>query len=423
MEGIALKAEILATGDEIRTGALVDSNSAYIAEALLSAGLDVVRHSCVGDDLAELVAIFREIGNRSEFCVVTGGLGPTVDDLTSQAAAEAAGVGLSFHEQALKDVQAFFDKTGRPLNDSNRKQAYLPDGAEILRNPIGTAPGFSLVIGHCRFCFLPGVPQEMKRMMAGHVLPMAQRLLGITASFFRIRAVTTFGLAESIVDERLKDFPTLFPQLKLGMRAKFPEIQVKFYGEGYDLQAIDQDLEAAAAYTGQLMGRNLVSLTGESMAAAVGRLLRERSRTLSLAESCTGGLLSDMVTSVSGSSDYFLFSGVTYSNQAKVSVLKVNPETIERFGAVHEETAKEMAVGAKTVSGSDYALATSGIAGPSGGSPEKPVGTVCIALAGPYFVCARRYHFKVRDRESNKIIFAMKALDILRLALLEEQVK
>lgn len=415
-----MKAEILATGDEIRTGALVDTNSAYIAQALLAVGMEVVRHGCVGDDLGGLVAIFREIGQRSEFCVVTGGLGPTVDDLSSQAAAEAAGVGLVLHEQAIEDIQAMFDKIGRPMSLSNRKQAYLPHGANILRNPVGTAPGFCLVVGRCRFCFLPGVPQEMKRMLADHVLPLARRLLGEAAPVFRIRSVTTFGLAESAVDVRLKDFSARFPRLKLGMRAKFPEIQVKLYGQGDDPERIDADLEQAAEYVCQSMGRNLVSRSGESMAAAVGRLLLEKGKTLSLAESCTGGLISDMVTSVSGSSGYFLFSGVTYSNQAKIAVLNVKPETLARFGAVHEETVKEMAVGAMAVSGSDYALATSGVAGPTGGSPEKPVGTVCIALAGPGIVSARRYHFKFGDRGRNKIIFATKALDMLRRALLDE---
>jgi nicotinamide-nucleotide amidase len=413
-----MQAEILATGDEIRTGALIDSNSAYIAEILLSVGLDVVRHSCVGDELEALVAILREIGDRSQFCVVTGGLGPTVDDLSSQAAAMAADVELIFHEEALRDIQAFFDRIGRTMNLPNRKQAYLPKGSDCLRNPVGTAPGFSMMIGRCRFCFLPGVPKEMKRMMAEHVVPIARQSLGAEATVYRIFTITTFGLTESGVDERLTGFAERFPELKLGMRAKFPEIQVKLYGQGTDPKRVDADLSVAAEHVRSLLGPSVISMSGESMAEVVGRLLRENGKTLSLAESCTGGLLADLVTSVSGSSDYFLFSGVTYSNQAKTAILKVNPDTIRKFGAVSEETAGEMALGAKAVSGADYALSTSGIAGPTGGTPEKPVGTVCIGVAGPGFASAKRYHFKYGGRDRNKTAFAVKALDLLRQSLI-----
>ncbi len=413
-----MKAEILATGDEIRSGALVDSNSAFIAERLEENGIEVVRHTSVGDDLPMLVSTLVEIGERADVAVVTGGLGPTTDDLSAEAAASAAGVDLAFSKAALENVESFFKKFNRPMTESNRKQACLPNGCKLLYNQVGTAPGFSLIIGRCRFFFLPGVPYEMKCMLAEHVIPTILSLQGDAAMHSRVRTITTFGLPESLAGEKVAGVETAFPGIKLGLRANFPQIQVKLYGRDKHAALLDQRLAEAGDWAIERLGRNVVSEYGERIEAVVARLLLERLATIALAESCTGGLMANWLTNVAGSSDYFLFSGITYSNQAKMDVLGVKPETLEQHGAVHEETAREMAEGARRATGATFGLSTSGIAGPDGGTKDKPVGTVCIGFAGPDRSFGRRLYFPFGKRLMNKKIFAMAALDILRKELL-----
>ena len=413
-----MKAEILATGDEIRSGALIDSNSAYIAEKLEQNGVEVVRHTCVGDDLSMLIATLCEIGQRVDVCVVTGGLGPTTDDRSAEAAAQAAGVALEYNDEALANVERFFKAFKRPMTESNRKQAYLPAGAKVLFNPVGTAPGFAVTIGRGRFFFLPGVPYEMKRMLKEHVIPDLMTMQGDAAMHSRVKTITTFGLPESLAGEKAAGVEAAFPGVQLGLRANFPQIQVKLYGRDADADRLEKRLDAAGRWLVDRLGKHVISETGETMQAVVGNLLLEQSATVALAESCTGGLMANWLTHVSGSSGYFLFSGVTYANQAKIDVLGVDPQTLDAYGAVHEETARQMAVGARRVAGSTYGLATSGIAGPDGGTEEKPVGTVCIGFAGPDRSFAKRLFFPFGKRLMNKQIFAMAALDVLRKELL-----
>ncbi|MGD8702745.1 MAG: CinA family nicotinamide mononucleotide deamidase-related protein [Desulfosarcina sp.] len=411
-------AEILATGDEIRSGALIDSNSAAIAEKLEQNGVEVLRHTCVGDDLSRLVGTFGEIGSRADVAVVTGGLGPTSDDRCAEAAAQAAGVDLAMNPVALANVERFFKAFKRPMTESNRKQALLPKGCKVLFNPVGTAPGFALTIGRCRFFFLPGVPYEMKRMLADQVLPDLFALQGDAVMHSQVKTITTFGLPESLAGERVAGLESMFPGVLLGLRANFPQIQLKLYGRDADAQRLDKRLAAASGWALKQLGHNVISENGQSMQAVIGKLLSDQSATLALAESCTGGLLANWLTHVAGSSDYFLFSGVTYANQAKIDVLGVRRQTLDTHGAVHEKTAREMAEGAQRVAGSTYGLSTSGIAGPDGGSDDKPVGTVCIGFAGPDRSYGRRLYFPFGKRLMNKKIFAMAALDILRKELL-----
>jgi nicotinamide-nucleotide amidase len=410
-------AEILATGEEIRTGALVDSNSAHIAGVLEEAGVEVARLNAVGDDLGRLKRLLSEIGARADLAVVTGGLGPTVDDLTAQAASEAAGAALAERPEARAAIEAFYRERGRPLNPSLLKQALLPQGADMLPNPVGTAPGFALTIGRCRFFFLPGVPFEMRRMLADQVLPAVDRLRGAGREVRRVRTLSCFGLTESLIGERVEAVAERFPGVRLGLRARFPEVQVKLYTSASDAGAAEARLEAAAAWVRERLGDLLFSEAGEPMEVVVGRLLRERGATLAAAESCTGGLLASLLTDAAGSSDYFLLSVVAYANTAKSALLGVSEETLRRCGAVHEETARQMAAGARERAGATYALATTGIAGPGGGTPEKPVGTVCIGLAGPGGVEAHRFRFTYGERALNKRAFATKALDLLRREL------
>lgn len=411
-------AEIMATGEEIRSGAVIDSNSAYIAAKLEENGVAVARHTCVGDDLGLLTAAFCEIGDRADIAVVTGGLGPTADDLTAEAAARAHGVELALNSSALQSVENFFKARRREINPASRKQAFLPAGAECLQNPIGTAPGFHLQIGQCLFYFLPGVPAEMRRMLSDSVLPQLIERMGEQRRFHRTRTLSTFGLTESQTAEQLDGLEKAFPQISLGLQIRFPAIQVKLYARSSDDRQLNDDLEEAVRWVVKKMGDKVFSQQGDPMEEIVGHLLRTKQATLALAESCTGGLIADMLTNVPGSSDYFLFSGTTYSNQAKIDILKISEVTISTHGAVHEETAAEMARGARSVSEATYGLATSGIAGPTGGTAEKPVGTVCIGLATPDRTVGHRFHFWSGSRKMNKQIFAMAALDVLRRELL-----
>jgi len=411
-------AEIIATGEEIRTGALADTNSAYIAQTLEGCGVEVTRLNGVGDNLHRLSALLKEVGGRVDVCVLTGGLGPTVDDLSAEAAAEAAGVRLRLDQPALDSIEAFFRTRNRPMNPSIRKQAMLPEGADVLFNPVGTAPGFGLKVGRCLFFFLPGVPFEMKRMLAFQVVPRILALMGGRREHRLIKTLSCFGLTESLTGERLVGLGVEFPGVQLGLRAKFPEIQVKLYASGADEAGISQQIEKAAGWARRRLKDIVFSDSGEPMAAAVGGLLRQRKATLAVAESCTGGLISHLLTEVAGSSDYFLFSAVTYANQAKTAVLGVSADTLSRCGAVHEDTAREMAAGVRRVSGATHGIATTGIAGPTGGSAEKPVGTVCIGLACEERTLGFRFYYTYDRRSMNKQMFAMKALDILRRELL-----
>ena len=353
--------------------------------------------------------------------MVTGGLGPTSDDLTAEAAANAAGVGLAVNDMAQSSIEDFFKTRKRFMTDFDRKQVMLPEGAECLCNPVGTAPGFQLKIGRCNFFFLPGVPFEMRRMLADSVLPWIERLYGSEKNFSFIRNISIFGLTEADINQRLAGLAEKFPGIKPGFLTIFPEIHVKLYARGKDKNICNELLIKASEWVLNKIGDNVFSVDGESMEAVVGGLLRRKKATLAVAESCTGGLLSHWITNVAGSSDYFLFSGVTYSNEAKIKVLGVLPETLKRYGAVHEETAKEMAEGARRVSGAAYGLATTGIAGPGGGTDGKPVGTVCIGLATPDAVKGYRFNFTSGKRSINKKIFAMKALDLLRMELLSKK--
>ena len=415
-----MKAEILATGDEIRSGALVDSNSGFISESLEAIGIEVMRHTSVGDNLPILTATLREIGERADVAVVTGGLGPTTDDLSAEAAAKAAGVALVFNPAALENVESFFKTFNRPMTASNRKQALLPDGCDLIYNTVGTAPGFNLTIGKCQFFFLPGVPYEMKRMLYSDVIPKIIALQGSAAMHSQVRTITTFGLPEAVTGEKVAAVEATFPGIKLGLRASFPQIQVKLYGRDKDALLLEEKLGKAGKWVIQQLGEHVVSAKGETMEGVIGRLLLANEATIALAESCTGGLLANWLTNVAGSSGYFRFSGVTYSNQAKIDVLGVNPETIRQYGAVHEKTAREMAEGARRVAdGATYGLATSGVAGPDGGTADKPVGTVCIGFAGPDGSFGRRLYYPFGKRLMNKKIFSMAALDILRRELLK----
>jgi len=413
-----MRAEILSTGDEVRSGAVVDTNAAFMAEALESRGIAVARHTTVGDDIDLIAETLRGIADRVDMALVSGGLGPTADDVTAEAAARAAGVQLVEMPAALAQVERFFGSRGLTMSSTNRKQALLPEGAVVLENPEGSAPGFRLVIGACRFYFLPGVPREMKPMLTRHVMRDIDQGHHAKGLVHRVAVLTTFGLPESVVGEKLQDLAIRDDRLRIGLRVLFPEIHVRIYGQDHRPDSLEDALQCLIEAIRDRLGKRVLSTAGESLPAVLGGMLIGRQASLALAESCTGGLLAKQLTDVPGSSGFFRFSAVTYANEAKTAVLGVSEETLRQHGAVHEATAREMAAGARRVAGTDFALSTTGIAGPDGGSAEKPVGTVCIGLATPEECVAYRYVFPFGDRDLNRRIFAAMALDRLRQHLM-----
>ncbi|MBW1616050.1 MAG: CinA family nicotinamide mononucleotide deamidase-related protein [Deltaproteobacteria bacterium] len=406
-------AEILSTGDEIRTGGVADTNSAYIARLLQDAGIFVARHNCIGDDINDIAAIIKEISERADIVIATGGLGPTEDDITAEAVAKAANVKLALNITAYKRIEEFLKQLGKKkITPLNAKQALLPQNSILINNFTGTASGFLLKINKAVFFFLPGVPFEMKGMMP-QVIEYIQKELSASRRFNKTINIKTLGVPESSANEALKDFSKEFKNIKLGFRAVLPEIHVKLYGSGDDKETIERELKKGEQFVIKRLGEYVFSTDGKSIEETIAEILIKKRASLSIAESCTGGLIASRLTDVAGSSEYFLFSGVTYANDSKIKVLKVSPATIEKYGAVSVETVQEMAAGAKRISGADYAIAVSGIAGPSGGTKEKPVGTVCIGIADLKTVTGKMYNFPFKERIMNKEIFAAAALWLL----------
>lgn len=356
----------------------MNTNAAWLAERLTALGLEVSEQQTVDDEHARIVDALRTLSGRHRFVIVTGGLGPTSDDLTTAAAAAAMGVPLFRDAASLDAIQRRFATVNRTMTPSNEKQADFPEGATVLPNPIGTAPGFAISLGGARLFFTPGVPAEMRRLYEDHIEPTLAPLVQRRTHQIRLR---TFGAAESAIGENLRRLEQEEKLVTIGYRASFPEIEVKVLARG----ETEAEAEATAARVAErvrvTLGAIVFAEGEETYPTYVGRVLRGRGLSLAIAESCTGGLVGQLVTSVPGSSEYLLFDAVTYSNASKIAVLGVNEETIRGYGAVSLEVASAMADGARRIADADLAVAITGIAGPGGGTDEKPVGTVFLALA------------------------------------------
>jgi nicotinamide-nucleotide amidase len=411
-----MKAMVITTGEEILKGEVVDTHSPWISEKLSEMGVEVVHHLSVGDNLASLTEVFLRVAGSCDVAVVTGGLGPTEDDLTSQAAAESAGVPLVDDPAAAASVAAYFEGRHVAVPASNLKQARLPRGATCIPNPVGTAPAFCLDLAGTRFWFLPGVPHEMHYLMRGVVLPAIADLQP-KGSRLAKTAITTFGLPESVVGERMAGLEALFQGVHVGYRANFPIIEVKIWAFSREGDGLEWLQQTAVEEALKRLDGYVVSGRGLTMGEAVAQKLSESKKTVAVAESCTGGLIGSLLTDVPGSSDWFLLSAVTYANSAKEQVLGVRRETLDAHGAVSAETVHQMAEGARRVSGADIGIATSGIAGPTGGTDEKPVGSVWIGIATATGTETHHFVSPFKNRHQNKRVFAFKALDVLRRAI------
>ncbi len=373
-----MTAAVLSIGTELARGELINSNAAWLGERLSEMGFEVVEHATVDDDPKRIVEAIRRLARVARVVVSTGGLGPTSDDLTSRSVADALGVELVRDEGSLAQIRAKYRSFGAEMPESNEKQADFPEGARVIPNEVGTAPGFMVTLGESNLFFLPGVPREMTRLfldtVARSVSPMADR----TSHQEHLR---TFGLSESKIAELLASLEAEHEGVTLGYRASFPEIEVKVLARAAGAADAEVKAREVTALVRGRLGRAVYGGRDDTFPGVVGEALRRNNLSLALAESCTGGMVGSMITSVPGSSDYLLFDAVTYANSAKEKVLKVNPEVLRAHGAVSAEVAAEMAEGALRIADSDLAIAITGIAGPGGGTDEKPVGTLWLGLA------------------------------------------
>jgi nicotinamide-nucleotide amidase len=401
---------VLCIGTELTRGELLNTNATWLSESLTSLGFEVVEDVVVDDDRSRIIATLERLGRSVEIIVSTGGLGPTTDDLTTEAAAHALGVELLRHEPSIEHIRRRFERAGRVMSETNAKQADFPVGAEVLANPIGTAPGFSIKIGKATAFFMPGVPREMERMFEEQVTPRIRALAPNDAYQIRLR---TFGLPESVVGERLAGIEQSFTGITLGYRAHFPEIDVKVLSRADSYGAARDTCEKVAAEVRHRLGEHVYGEAEETFAGTIGRVLRRRGFTLAIAESCTGGLVGHMITREPGASDFLLVDAVTYANSAKSRFLGVNEDVIRGHGAVSPEVAASMAEGVRRASGADVGLSLTGIAGPSGGSEAKPVGTVFIAVAGPGGTTVRESLFH-GDRHQIQTLAAYAGLLMVR---------
>jgi nicotinamide-nucleotide amidase len=415
-------AAILSTGDELTTGRTVDTNATYISDRLHGAGLDVVAILVVGDDRERITWAWRSALEKADVVVSTGGLGPTADDLTTETLGAFAGRKLSLDQAIADRIRKMFEAMGRVMPENNLKQALFPEGATVIPNALGTAPGFRLAVdrgGRERHCVvLPGVPREMKPMLDEQVLPWIESMRA-GADVYRSHTFQTFGISESALDELVAG--AVDPDARLAFRAAFPQISVRVTVHGA-ASAVEARLADAVAKLRARIGTYCYGEGDVTMEGVVGRLLAERKHTLALAESCTGGLVGHRLTDVAGSSSYFLTSVVAYSNEAKTALLGVRPETLARHGAVSDEVAIEMAEGVRRVAGASIGLATTGIAGPSGGTPEKPVGTVHFGIATSERSVGARYQLW-GTRDWVKLLASQIALDWVRRLELGEDPK
>jgi nicotinamide-nucleotide amidase len=374
-----LSAEIIAVGSELLTPEKTDTNSLWLTERLMTLGVEVKLKTIVGDDEARLEETIRDALKRSDIVITTGGLGPTEDDVTRQVSARAAGRELVYHDDLETDLRERFRRWGREMPEINKRQAFVIDGAVILPNPNGSAVGMMLNEDGKFLIVLPGPPREMQPMFENHVLGTLRSVAGNVSVVRRVLRVS--GMGESAVDEVIAPIYKAYPAVQTSILFNRTEIEIHFYALAESEAKGAELLDQLASKVADALGPAVFAMNGETMEEVVGNLLKQRNETVSVAESCTGGMIGMRLTDVAGSSAYFLEGVVTYSNEAKKRALGVPAETLETYGAVSSQTAEAMAAGMRGRAGTNYAIAVTGIAGPDGGSEEKPVGTVFIGYA------------------------------------------
>ncbi len=413
-----MNATIITIGDELLIGQVVDTNSAWLAAELTAIGFRVVNTLSISDNGEAIRTALDRYMPENDLLLITGGLGPTNDDITRKILADYFGSGMRFSEEVLSDVESFISGIGSYMNEHNRKQALVPEAAVVLRNQHGTAPGLWFEKDNHTAVSLPGVPHEMKGIFNDE---LRTKIIGrFKLPDIVYKTVMFTGIGEAPLAEKLTGWEDSLPRgISVAYLPSPGIIRLRLGATGEDRSAIEKVIEQQVETLKQIVSKYIYGYDDEKLEEVVGRMLLERGAALATAESCTGGLIASRITSIAGCSAWFRGSVVAYSNEVKKELLGVKPETLMKYGAVSEETVKQMAAGVMRAAGSDYAVATSGIAGPDGGTPEKPVGTVWIAAAGPGFTTAKKFSFG-QVREMNILRSSIAAMNLLRKSMLEE---
>jgi nicotinamide-nucleotide amidase len=410
-----IKAEIITIGDEILYGQITDTNTQWISAELDKIGIKTVRKSSVGDTEEAILEIFKESSNRADLVIVTGGLGPTKDDITKKTFCKYFDSEIIVHPQAQIDVTAYFAKRGFVLSGTNKSQYELPSNATYIQNTMGTAPGMWFDHDGVIYISMPGVPYEMKGLMNLSILPKLQEHFKTPVIFHKV--IRTIGIGESSLAEMIDIWEDALPShIKLAYLPSMGSVKLRLTGFGEDLKTIEKEVEEEFKKVFPTIQKFVYGYGTDELEEVIGRILTEKKQTVSVAESCTGGYLGHQFTKVSGSSAYFWGGILAYDNAVKINQLSVNPETLLNFGAVSEETVREMAENVRKKLNTTYGLATSGIAGPNGGTPEKPVGTIWIAIATKNQTISKKLSFG-GFREQNIHLTALNILNLLRSIL------
>lgn len=410
-----MKCEIIAVGTELLLGNIVNTNAQYLSQKLADIGIDVYYNLVVGDNMQRLKDTIRTSLCRSDLIITSGGLGPTADDLTKEGVSEALGLKLISHEASIKKIEAMFKVMGRTMTENNIKQGYIPEGATVLENNNGTAPGVLIEKDGKIIILLPGPPKELYPMFEDKVLPYLKTKVHST---IKSRMLRVIGIGESAAEDMLKEIiksqtnPTIAPYAKDG------EVHLRITAKSDKIEEADKLIDQMEEKVKAILGENIYGYDEESLEEVVLKLLQERNITISLAESCTGGLIANRLTDVPGASASLICGVVSYSNASKINILGVSEDTISKYGAVSRKTAEEMAYGVKRINGTDIGLSITGIAGPCGGSDEKPVGLCYIGVAIGDKVMAHKFNFN-GNRKKIKWNSSSRALDFLRRELLQ----
>ncbi|GGZ26341.1 CinA-like protein [Echinicola pacifica] len=408
----AVNAEIIAIGDELLYGQIMDTNSHWISQQLDQIGVRVVRKTTVGDNERDILEAFMKAEVRADIILITGGLGPTKDDLTKPLMAKYFQCEIVPNEQAIKDVETFFAKRGRELTPLNKLQGHLPSKCTYVPNERGTAPGMWFEENGAKWMSMPGVPHEMKYLMEAFVLPKIKEQFSLPVIYHKV--IRTVGIGESWLADLIATWEDQLPEhIKLAYLPSLGQVKLRLTAFGEDHQQLSDEVQMEVKKVCPLIKNYIYGYDQDTLEEAVGRLLKSEGKTVSLAESCTGGYIAHLLTSIPGSSSYFNGAIVPYHNQFKESLVDVSSQTLRQYGAVSEETVAEMANGARKRFQSDYGVASSGIAGPAGGSKDKPVGTVWIAIASADGLVTRKLQLAY-DRQLNIEHTATAVLNLLR---------
>lgn len=396
------KVSIISIGDELLIGQTINTNAAYIGEQLTSIGYQVIRNFTVGDDKDDILKILKDAEEISDFIFITGGLGPTHDDITKKCILEFFETELVFDEPTFERIKKLFERRNIPMPEINREQALVPKIAIIIPNDFGTAPGYDISKNGKRFFVMPGVPYEMKGMMENTILPELKKYIQSKGVFYNQKILYTTGIPESALYTKLQDLRELFEEVKVAFLPSQFGVKIRLSMRSDDENLNLKKIKFVEDKIRERVDEYIYSDENLSIEEVIGKILTERKLKLAVAESCTGGLICNRITNISGSSNYFERGIVCYSNESKIQILGVNPETIQKYGAVSEQTAIEMARGVRNISGADIGISTTGIMGPTGATETKPVGLVYVGYSDSQREFAKQYNFadnRVRNKE------------------------